>query len=415
MNGVHNHELRTWAGNGIDELMDSLATEFARQALNPSQHEPAGKDPRYQAACQGWMNELNLGPATVTYESFARKLFDRQLRNHNKELLTSDIRPANEVNRAIRAVQATILFRGEADYPQEYTDPVLWQKSIRQVVEYDPSQPDTKLFHNAIVNRDTQSNIERRAKATKLGMFALSRVIGENTSILDLGTSQMKGLKKLKLNSPFEPIEVLSKASRRFTKKPDIVSPGLTEWANELLAINIEYGDCIGVDYWLMNDEEVKFWAKACSFYPSELLNEHLVESYDMLEAPVPGVTFARADITDAVKLDCALDPYQEFGVANISTVLNQLGPQQQQKAIDNALTYSDVCLISDFMHIDKTNPVGIHFNESWQQDPFVTAAIVKGQEHKGLQKLFTWENGRCQRMRPNFGNPAVKRLFEIS
>lgn len=188
-----------------------------------------------------------------------------------------DITPSHQVNIMRHGVQKQLLRKihdPKNPYPAAYADPEKWKGALAMIAA--PYSAENEEFYFDIRYRTVQSNIAERYKAFALiGSLATAR-FDEPLSVLDIGCSQNQGLKKLALahlGSSFGSIEVMRETKNNGDGLKIAADQTLSGLANELLRGNLPIGQSSGIDVMSADDHGNQEWAKACSFYPGELLD----------------------------------------------------------------------------------------------------------------------------------------------
>jgi hypothetical protein len=329
---------------------------------------------------------------------------DEHFRNVIDGLLSdrSELAPSYAVNLVLRALQKQLSRRPDSTgYPDAYTTPEPWRDSIAWV-----SEPENTAEHYDFVAdltyRQVQSNVAERYKSIALIAQLMSPRLSEHPTILDVGCSQNQGLKKLALSGqiPFAPFHSMSEQPPERTRLE-------TEILNKLLVRAVPLGPSIGIDAIHADDANNKEWARSCSFYPSELLNDHRREEYDLLEmAHPPQVGFYQADFAD-LDIDDLLrqSPSERFDIVSFSTVLYQVSEEQRATMIANArklLKPSGLIVIQDFVTLDEQDHTKLVFHPNWFEYSYIyTTVVIDPLDTTGrAHEVFRWENGRCNKMK---------------
>lgn len=353
-------------------MAETLHQEFEQQALNP----PAG-DERIAAFSQAMLNICKKPAGAELLAAVEARRFETV--SYGANLL-------------LRAVQKQLIDT-DPDYPVEYDEYLVWQSNLSTLLN--SSEQSTELFAD-IKRRTTVSNVVKRYKAFKLASELMSPWLPEAPQVLDVGCSRNHGLKKLHLNMSFEPIEC------GITAGDSRLSPALVaRLCNAAIASPRTYGASTGIDISPLDAPGAAKWAKSCSFYPSELLDQAAVAEYDYLEAATPpGVNFAQADI-----LGATVKKLGQYDVVTASTFLYQLTSEQRtaaRVALRGLVAEGGVVLYQDFAKRGREGS-NLHHEDSWFASlyPYRTLAELPSRSGDQLYELFRWSDGRCRQWAP--------------
>lgn len=360
-----------------------------------------------------------------------RQAIDRVLEIRNRPEFGGPIKAPFVFNSLLRFFQMKFL-EAYPDYPAAFDSPDRWFEGMSTYMD-DPKSRDDFISHMHVF-RNVNSNVSERYKAFKMLSLMKRDQLGDWPRILDVGCSQNLGLKRMAKTHayPFEAIEVVGlDLSPDFEPEEQAENEDtqlrreqyLTDAANYLLSQLTQIGPSTGVDLWPTRDPELAKWAKACSFYPSELLDEELVRSYEAIEAEdaaALNIDFVEADFTwPAEKLDKLIPPEHQFDMVTFSTVMYQMRDREQRfKAVQNALKRvkpEGLVVIQDFLEMD---PKGhISFPARWSDRLFLytTAVLDMANPDLDFQETFLWRNGRCGQLMLGVGRMAIgERIFSI-
>lgn len=309
----------------------------------------------------------------------------------------------------------------ERSYPEGYDAPGKWGGFLRRLISNANDYPD---FSYDMQVRNIQSNISERYKGIKLAAHMYRRSLGENPTILDIGCSQNLGLKKIALVPRFKFDKVKVRHHGRFGISPiliDDVSRSLR--ANRLINSKLDIGPSVGVDlpFDERNERQERLWARACSFYPSELLNDNLRRRYvNFQNADTPDkVKIAYADARSPTQLDSAVGVKQKFDLVSLSTILYQLSPSNRICLLENAMKKAKkdgLLVVQDFAKVVDDHDGNLEFIDDWTKQSYSYRTNIIDMKHEGagFKEAFAWESPRCRGgMQLNFGNPAVKKFFK--
>lgn len=395
---THSSEAGTSAFN-LDYELQRFLSELDMQAQNP----PAGDEfiAAYSAAFKELLTE-DLGiRRELSYYYAQRHIYDKQYG------------PSYTHNKWLRAIQKQLMRNAEIqNYPSEaWKQPGRWRAAITDILANDLVVEE---FEYDVIHRETQSNVAERYKSFKLIMLMLRDRLGVEPSVLDIGCSQNHGLMKLATGFHFGKISAVELDSEGRPHTDYEVSSKV----NRLLKTRLILGPSVGVDAIPLKikkrnsiadefeiDPATREWVKACSFYPSELLDESLVHEYDMLDRiDSVNVGFEWLDIVDkSLELGEGF-----FDAVTLSTVLYQASDQDRLRMQEVAKRYikpDGIVIYQDFAVKDRDDPTRLHFHETWFNDRFPYHTLVYDPHNpEELQDIFGWENGRCTKMIAGLG-----------
>lgn len=347
-------------------MNDPLRAELQTQAAHP----PNG-DIRIEAFCQALLKVLSEPGLNL-------------LKDELNAL--AEVNPSYAVNKALRIFQKHLI--ALPDYPKHFSNYHRWITALTSLCNHEIL--GIEIMHDLKYN-DVQSNVVERYKSVKLIMHLFSDRLGDSPRVLDAGCSRNHGLKKLKMNLKFMPIGCGLSENRT------LFSSSLNECFNRLIDTDICLGQSVGSDIVDLNSYGAQYWAKSCSFYPSELLNEAAVAEYQYLDnQQVSGVSFSVKDFSrEDLKDKKAFHPYD---VIIASTFLYQLPGYQRQYAYEllrNSLSQSGIIIYQDFV---TSHNGSLSFETDWFDLAFPYRTLIEfGDDptHK-LYEFLRWENGRC-------------------
>ncbi|HVS58582.1 MAG TPA: hypothetical protein VHD60_02460 [Candidatus Saccharimonadales bacterium] len=351
-------------------MSDAFRAELARQAVMP----PAN-DARIAAFSQACLQAIER-PEMVTLEAELDK--------------RTDLMPSYAANLLLRSMQKQLL-RTDPTYPFAHTLESAWHESFERLWG-DTGTPDELLAD--IRGRNVQSNVVERYKAFKLVASLLHERLGEEITLMDVGASRNHGLKKLKLDLPFKPVECGVRDHPRFP------AALLDTLANGALKQPMKLGHCVGTDVIPLKDGDDAFWAKSCSFYPSELLDEAAIAEYDYLDlTDVHGVSFVEGDFTGAGLCSPAAG-YEKFDVITASTFLYQLSASKRAHArqlFHGYIAEKGVIIYQDFVR-QSSNKRELDFEKNWFAALFPYRTLVEFADDSSgrVYEVLRWSNGRC-------------------
>jgi SAM-dependent methyltransferase len=355
-------------------------SELLRQELASQAIKPPGKDRIIAAFSQSVLNM-----AGVARMAELESVVDSR----------ANITPSYGANLLLRGFQ-TQLLKSETDYPRLYTTESVWQKAIDNILDDDAAY---EQLTKDLTERNVQSNVVERYKAFKLVIGLLHDRLSEEFQMLDVGCSRNHGLKKLKLNLPFRPF-------MSGFRDTELFPSGLIDVLfNAVNKQSLKLGHSVGTDINpIDNDDGNAFWAKSCSFYPSELLDESAVTEYDYLDHnEVEGVRFIEGDFS-AYGLK-GRPAEKSFDVICASTFMYQLSDEDRVRArslFRRYLAKDGVIVYQDFV---RPSPDDRHldFERNWFASLFPYRTLIEFEEDKTstVHEVFRFDGGRCRQWAP--------------
>ncbi len=363
-------------------------------------------------------------------EALVRKLDHPEVRRefgnvfHLRTITAQDISIPVMANLTFRAVQKQLLRqREELNYPEAFQDRATWEKALRPLLQHARLQPQSQSIYPDLLWRRVQSNLAVRYFTHKILAHLYRDLVGENPTMLDVGSAQNQGAKQLALNLPFQPVSVgtaLDYSNGR--SHPSVVHDhSLSETLNGLANTPIQWGEIYGADIFEAEDRENQEWAKSCSFTPSELLDRRKEAQYDKRNNARPeNVKSVRWDFGARELPDIFIDRPPEkdknkFGIGSLTTVIYQEGENRRRRKIVRLLSnYAKVLVVQDFVR-----PTGSRFGfsvaDALHERPFGYRIYVRDIRHKedGFQEFGRWNNGRCTELL--LGKLALDRLAEFA
>lgn len=284
-----------------------------------------------------------------------------------------DITYKHLVNLIFRSFQAVKFKQDDLSYQKFYTLEK-WHQQIDTIL----SNHKNKLyFKKLLLTKSTTTTIyQRYAAAYALISFLFD---GAVVTVADLGCGGNYGLRGIELNIPFKKFQDLTK--KKLVLK--LVSQ----------KINLKKG--LAIDKENPDEEAVKNWRLACSFYPQELGQREAIEQFEINIQQSKKVQFLK---TDLLKADL---PRNCVDVLILSTILYQLNLPEQLNILENAkrlLKPSGVIIVQDFAAKSLSNPAHLDFSESWFGQPFSYRTFLAGKKTRWIfWEIFKWNSGRCQ------------------
>lgn len=310
------------------------------------------------------------------------------------------------------------LLKLDKNYPMDYTDAGAWKAGMDFVLSK-PEHEEVLLYN--LMNREVQSNIDNRYRSIQLIVPALRRAgrLGREFDIIDFGCSRNHCLKKMAIagdlvDMSFEGVLVGDLVDGEY------IQGGAQRqyFINRYLRDTVDMRRGLGIDIIDLNDKASADWARSCSFYPSELVEEKIDTGQDygglasrrtqylILDNVNPRnkVRFLHADLLDQTAAsfkEIVGDMYgAELAVA--STMLYQHTPEDRNKIIDlmeDSVGPDGFVVVQDFATVDPENPSRLKFYKNWTQS-WRYNTIFKDKKSSGeWQVAFRWDGGRCDKL----------------
>jgi hypothetical protein len=266
-------------------------------------------------------------------------------------------------------------------YPEEYTTEAAWHQGFSRVLINPDLYGD---FFSDVRTREPQSNVMDRYKIPK-AFAVLTRRLGRLStfSFLDMGSSLNVGPNYLASGIGVDPPNVNDNG----LQTPEVIRPGslslkpnlrLTAAFNRAINADLPLDFALGIDKSYPAD--AWDWAYACSYNPSELLNEKRIDLFNRLvTTEYPNVGFYRADLVD-LELDelARAYPGKEWGLVNLSAILYQLDPQKRHIVLEKAKALAkEFVMVSDFMQIDQNDPRELAILDDWNKNQYSWVTTV--------------------------------------
>lgn len=343
--------------------MNSFDPNFLNELIDHS-HNPPGADPIlgnfYTALVEMIEKGNNISDLLI------------KIKNHRKDTTYKHI-----VNLLFRSFQA-IKFR-QNDFSYKFFSVSEWIKELNSITSRNPEKKD---FEKLLMTKSTTTTIYQRYAG--LNIIISHLFDAKKVTIADFGCGGNYGLRGLELGESFKKIKDLTPkkiASKLLFKK-----------------INLKKG--IAIDKEHPDDEEVKLWRMACSFYPQELSNIKNIIDFEQRIKLVKKVEFLQTDLLTTKKL-----LKNRVDIVFLSTILYQLNLEQQLLLLKKAkklLKNKGVLIVQDFAAKNLSNPTHLDFNESWFANNFSyrTFFATLKTNWEFLEAL-QWNNGRCRIVKP--------------
>lgn len=343
-----------------ETITPSLYNELVNQA-----ESPPGNDPVLGSYYKTIVNGIDQDTSIV---SFLRSIKDR--------------RPGLTDKHFVNLLYRTFQYRKIEDQDFEFRtfdSPEKWQPELSRVLADEKSR---KQWEELLLTKSTTTTIYQRYA----GSYAVISYIfdGKPVSVADLGCGGNYALRGIELREPFKPI---------IDETPGQI-------LHKMLSQAINLGEGLAIDRDKPDDEEVRKWRLACSFYPQELDElPHIVAFEKRIKEGSRRVQFLQADLVSFNWL-----PSSVVDVSILSTILYQLGTYEQVKLIEQAkglLKPSGVLIVQDFAAKDPENPTTLRFDESWSSKKFGYRTLLACEETGWeFREALQWMGGRCTTVR---------------
>ncbi|MBX4199329.1 class I SAM-dependent methyltransferase [Candidatus Saccharibacteria bacterium] len=407
--------------------------EALSRAYSEEMETPTGDDRVIAAYAEAAMQEIHSDFGRLLDSAFDfRDTYKHPIDAHHAVQLT------------LRVLQRQMLKHYPHTYPMDFFTPEAWREKINELI----GNPDIASdIEGDLIIREVQSNVVERYKAFKLIGHMYRDRIGDNPEILDVGCSLNLGLKKLAIDGryPFGRIEVGSPGGEGF-----ISDEQLTDAANILLASRLAIGASMGVDVFISHNNDnadTKEWVRACSFYPRELLKPALLMEFNDLQSETGGTTgYYTGDFSNSAEMENlhihfsqlkweAEHPEYKSSHESLMELIERLhGPHPDEEIFD-MVTFSTsmylmswheriralkrakrlvkptgLIVIQDFAEQVPLGKTKLRFHNNFHYDsmPYRTYALDPRAPELDPQHIFSWETGRCQRLRLGLGKIAV-------
>lgn len=294
-------------------------------------------------------------------------------------------------------------------YPQDFTEPEIWMRAFEEVL----ADPDA--FREFVVHAwgfSLASNVSERYKGVKLfGNVAIELGRLDEITMADIGCSQQAGGNHLMSGMSFERVSVWPHGNAA-----SFPAPGLTRAVNSYMDRPTPFRHITGID--VFDPVETRSWARACSHYPSELLDTKRVERYDKYTLDTQkNVHFYRSNFAEFEYKKFKLEQEREdkpstFKIVNFTTMLYQATPEERDRMLQYAaLMAEEFIVVQDFVGIDPNDPAKLIFRENWQDDPFPYRTLVMDmrEDPPRWHEAFRWRDGRCREMTVGMGRIALQ------
>lgn len=310
----------------------------------------------------------------LTFRAYQAVKFREQDLFYNRFVKTVD----NSTDEGEERLQSSAVSQAAEVY-KDLTDIYKWQKELNLIC----SNTKTKKYFKLLLRtKSTTTTIYQRYA----GPYAIISYLwnGKAVSIADLGCGGNYGLKGIELQEPFKSIKDLT------PKK----------LVTQLLLQKINLKKALAIDKENPDEEDIKTWRMACSFYPQELSNLSVIQDFEDRIKGVQKVVFLKANLLTFKKL-----PKKSVDAVILSTTLYQLNLQEQLTILAQAkklLKGNGLIIVQDFAVKSLANPTHLDFNESWFGNKFSYRTFIASQKiNWEFLEVFQWNNGRCQVIKP--------------
>jgi hypothetical protein len=371
---------------GVEQSMSDLRAEIACQVDSPQ-----GEDIRIAACNLALQQTIDTeGLDLILAGTFARR---------------PDLSPVHANRLTVRAFQRPALrMAHEIGFPKRHADERPWVDHQTRVLR-DPllrRQFKHDLHHNSV-----QTNVADRGKTLKLLAALMPDRFNRPLRIAELGCGTNHIGKKAVLNShgvgfPYGPVNVKRPAAGEelgSVRAED--DPDTTRRLNLLLVTaQLAIRRYMGLDKVITRHPASVEWARS-QYYPSEYMDEFMLEEFDTLQASRPGnVHFMKADILellDSPDLWRAFMRHGPYDIVFYPNFIYQLSDEGREVAdeIGNLATHPEkgIKVYQDFINVDPATGKLV-LEEHW--DPYTHRTIIEDNKNPGKKEtLFVWRRGR--------------------
>jgi len=325
-----------------------------------------------------------------------------------------------------------------------YNDPYILTNIIQRVINYDRINDDDfdfavgatdkkirKLLLHTLVNmrdeysfeyefRTITSNIDNRYWALKFGMQVYRHILGYKPTVFDFCASQNHGLRRFhhQATHPFQQVIVSDPgAGTVYEGELNVDRKLMANLNSDYLQRPTNIGLSRGFDAYSLRDSGNRKWAKACSFYFSELSSSALRSKYDMLDEEVEGVDFTTANCADPDELQKKIGDLKA-DVVSIFYGLYMNDEGGRQAITDTAIERAErLVLVLDVAKQDPDSPYGLNIRKKIQDDednPFGHELLVYDKRYPelGFVSLFKFKDGRIRMGYPNMEHPEIRKAL---
>ncbi len=397
-----------WGGDGASEPKDAVMSAFA-EAFSSS----LDANPRMQETMGSVLQQRPGLRVPIVFNLAFRCAQKQEMKQGHKEFTSR---------------------RYLNNYPLgSYSTPEKWTEVLNRLL--DPDSPDHMDFDYDIHNRNLQSTKPQRyIGAVLLRALAVDR-IGSNPFVIDVGCSQNLGLKQQALVGElseilfFDTVKVVPSGidlGKDSSKWPE--DERLSGLVNSLVQNSRPVIGGIGIDIEHMKDIGNQEFAKACSFYPSELIDPGELEAYELLETmPVPSVGFYHEDFPnmDVGKFKDETQ-IENAGLVTIFTMMNQLNKTGRRKTMAKIEELARVGVVQDdgivaieeFAQVNPKSKDQLVINPKGPRKSGEYRLFVRdlSEESGELHHVATFDNGRCNRiqLQPAIGRFSLSHRFGL-
>lgn len=278
-----------------------------------------------------------------------------------------------------------------------------WDAGVYRMLS-DPRQ--VERFRGSLIKWNVGSDVETRAAGPKIAAHTLfRRKPSEAFSMISVGAARDHALVMMANPALFPSIAV--QRAKHMSRAEQAES---TDKLNQMLQADLPMSDSYGVDLWELKEKNWELFLESCRYYPSEFRDSQKRQRYKKLEKlrdKDPRVHHIAGDFADSVEED-QLEPVD---MVVFSTCLYQNHPEIQRDMFDKAcrmLKPLGRIVVQDFVkrperahsphpldEVRLTGPISTPFT-------YKTLVYDPKEKDSGLQELMSWNNGRCERLRPS-------------
>lgn len=332
--------------------------------------------------------------------------------------LRPELNPSHFIKLLERSYGADFI-QNDPSFPDGYERTQKWLDGF---IDIEADEERSEILIYRMLTHRVQSNIPERYKIHKLLRVAYGNRFDGNTSLLDVGTSELLGLKKLFIDQrsksmSFKNIKGVGTLDDnelelvRTGEAEPTIEKRLTLLANRALKQTITFSSMRGVDIMHADHPSVLPWVESCSLYPDERRDkQRLKEFHDLVDFDPEHkkVRFSQMDFEspdDIEKLNDETDneKYDWISMLTVRYQTDDKGEVMFEHA-KSLLKPNGIVVTQDSL---KGN----------FEDPFGYKVLVydNSAPELGEQEIALWKNARCKELMAGIGRLIVKgRLLHI-
>lgn len=291
-----------------------------------------------------------------------------------------DVTNTHLINLLPRTLQLMRLREHDVSRIATLTTAQQWEAELAQVLSDEPTR---RTWEDLLVKKSTTTTVYQRFVGPKVLISHLFDNLP--VSLADLGCGGNYALPGMELEEPFKPIA---------DETPNQV-------VTRLLSERVTLKKGLALDREKPDDKEVIEWRLACR-YPAELRQiPEIVAFEEKLRRGSKKVDFLQVDL---VKVDLDWLPKRVVDVANLSTILYQLNPDEQVAVLTRAkrlLRPDGILVVQDFAAKDPNSPTSLRFDESWSGKKYGYRTLLACEKTGWtFREALQWQGGRCNAVR---------------